>query len=391
MKVLVADDSRTMRKIYRSILSSAGYAEGEILEAEKGEQIISMIGTPQSGIDLLVTDWDLPEMDGLTLLRHIARVRSLGDVGVFFVINDPQRSVAQAAVRLGARGFVVRPFQDDDLRNQIRAAGTTLEAQRTKQASGLFRAIALAAREESELPFLLHLPSRVIAEVLARSRSDRHAPGSTILRAGDRVNDLHLLTSGEADVVDPAEPAAPRVIGAGESFAELALMKEVPSRMTIRARTPVEVARIPRRAVEVLAVRHAELRDYLASRATGVPGATSARQGSSSRVGLNGSLRSLAFADVVQFLHTSGKTGVLSLVQDGERAEIHFEDGQVRHARTGVLDGEQAFFQVALWKQGTFSFEASDRIRAVTLRQPTMTLLMEAMRLADEAERAVAH
>src|SRR5687767_5790374 len=193
MKVLIADDSRMMRKIYRSILTRAGYAEGEILEADHGVQIVSLLAIPQSGIDLVVADWDLPEMDGLALLGHLAKVRSLGDVGVLFVINAPQRAKAQEAVRLGARGFVERPFQDQDLLDQIRAAGTKLEAQRTKHASGLFRAIALAAREESELPFLIHLPSRVISEVLARSRSDRHVPGSTILRAGERVNDLHLL------------------------------------------------------------------------------------------------------------------------------------------------------------------------------------------------------
>src|SRR5687768_6001151 len=107
MKVLVADDSRTMRKIYRSILTCSGYAEGEILEAERGEQVISLLGTPQLGIDLVVADWDLPGMDGLALLSHVAKVRSLGDVGVLFVVNAPQRPKAQEALRLGARGFVV--------------------------------------------------------------------------------------------------------------------------------------------------------------------------------------------------------------------------------------------------------------------------------------------
>jgi hypothetical protein len=251
--------------------------------------------------------------------------------------------------------------------------------------------VALAAREESELPFLIHLPSRVISEVLARSRSDRHVPGSTILRAGERVNDLHILSSGEAEVIDPAQPTSPRVIGAGESFAEVALMKDVPSPVTIRARTPVEIVRVPRPAVEVLAARHAELRAYLASRVTGGSRPASPRNGSSSKIELNGNLKSLAFADVVQFLQTSGKTGVLSLVEGANRAEIHFDAGEVRHARTGNLEGEKAFYQVALWKQGRFSFEASESVHVVTIRQPTMTLLMEAMRLADEAERALAH
>jgi two-component system chemotaxis response regulator CheY len=385
MKVLIADDSRTMRKIYHSILTRAGYAEGEILEAERGEQIVSLLGTPQSGVDLVVADWDLPGMDGLALLGHVAKVRSLGDVGVLFVINAPQRPKAQEAVRLGARGFVVRPFQDEDLRDQIRAAGTTLESQRTKHASGLFRAIALGAREESELPFLVHLPSRVISEVFGRAQYDRHAAGSTILRAGERVTDLYVLTSGEVEVVDPAQPAAPRVIGAGECFAELSLMKGLPSPVTIKARTPVQVARVARAAVEELAARHSELRAYLASRATGASPPAAPRNVSSSHIGLSGSLKSLAFADVVQFLQSSGKSGVLSLEEGQDRAEIHFDSGEVRHARTRALEGDKAFYQAALWKQGSFSFDATAGAHAATIRQPTMTLLMEAMRLADEA------
>lgn len=380
-----------MRKIYRSILTRAGYAEGEILEADHGVQIISLLAIPQSGVDLVVADWDLPEMDGLALLGHVAKVRSLGDVGVLFVVNASQRAKAREAVRLGARGFVERPFQDEDLLDRIRAAGTALEAQRTRHASGLIRAIALSAREESELPFLIHLPSRVISAVLGSSRSDRHVPGSTILRAGERVNDLHILTSGEAEIIDPAQSSGTRVIGAGESFAELALMKEMPSPMTIRARTPVEVARVPRGALESLAARHPELRAYLASRVIAGSKPASPGTDSSSRIELNGNLKSLAFADVVQFLQSSGKSGVLSLAEGANRAEIHFDAGEVRHARTGALEGEKAFYQVALWKQGRFSFEASDVAHAVTIRQPTMTLLMEALRLADEAARAVAH
>jgi len=65
--------------------------------------------------------------------------------------------------------------------------------------------------------------------------------------------------------------------------------------------------------------------------------------------------------------------------------EIHFDAGEVRHAETRALEGDEAFYQAALWKQGSFSFDATSEAHAVTIRQPTMTLLVEAMRLADEA------
>jgi CRP-like cAMP-binding protein len=238
-----------------------------------------------------------------------------------------------------------------------------------------------------ELPFLIHLPSRVISEFLSLSTTVRHAAGSTLLLAGDRVSDLHVLTSGEVEVIDPARPSASQILGAGECFAELALMKECPSPVTVRARTPVAVARLPRQAFENLAGRHAELRSYLGLRVTRASQPPVPLIGSSGTVGLSGSLKSLAFADVIQFLQVSGKTGVLSLEKGAQKAEVHFENGDVRHARSGSLEGEKAFYQLALWKDGAFSFDATPAGHGATIRLPTMTLLMEAMRLADEAEK----
>src|SRR6516162_11706830 len=98
MKVLVADDSRTMRRIYRSILINVGYSQAEIAEAEKGSDVLSWMAVPERGIDLVIADWDLPGMEGLALLNEVAKVRSLQDVGIIFVINADQRPLARKAV-----------------------------------------------------------------------------------------------------------------------------------------------------------------------------------------------------------------------------------------------------------------------------------------------------
>ena len=386
MRVLIADDSRTMRRIYRSILSRVGYSEAEIVEVERGEDVVSRLATPESGIDLVIADWDLPGMDGLTLLDQVSRVRSLQDVGIVFIVNAAQRPQAKEAVQRGARAFVTRPFQEEDLREKIRAAGTMLETQRTKHASGVFRAMVTSVREEAELPFLIHLPSKLISEFLKLSRKERHAAGSTLLRKGEKVTDLHVLTAGEVEVIDPGRPSAVEVLGAGECFAEWAFLKEEPSPVTVRARTQLELALLDRAALEGLARRHPELGQYLAARAARRP-AVSREATSSSTTEITGNLKTLAFSEVIQFLQAAGKTGILILEKGSVSAQIHFEGGEVRHARAGDVEGEQAFYQVALWPAGTFSFCKTPASHPGTIRLPTMTLLMEAMRLADEAKK----
>ena len=102
---------------------------------------------------------------------------------------------------------------------------------------------------------------------------------------------------------------------------------------------------------------------------------------------ISGNLKSLAFGDVIQFLQAAGKSGILMLQNPSKTGEVHFRGGEVEHASCADLEGERAFYQIALWTEGSFSFSKSPGTAPRSIQLPTMTLLMEAMRLADEAQK----
>jgi two-component system, chemotaxis family, chemotaxis protein CheY len=106
MKILVADDSRAMRMIVIRTLRQAGYAGHDIIEAENGKEGLET-ATGQ-GVDLILSDWNMPEMTGIEFLRAL---RASGVKTPFCFVtsegSDEMREQAQAA---GAVGLIAKPF-----------------------------------------------------------------------------------------------------------------------------------------------------------------------------------------------------------------------------------------------------------------------------------------
>lgn len=97
-----------------------------------------------------------------------------------------------------------------------------------------------------------------------------------------------------------------------------------------------------------------------------------------------GSLKELPLPDIIQLVSVSGKTGMFSLSGDYSEGEIFLRDGQIVHARTGKLEGEEAVFEMAIWQEGEFVFQAGEVAPKVTVRKSNTNLLMEAARRIDE-------
>ncbi|MDA8225707.1 MAG: chemotaxis response regulator CheY [Betaproteobacteria bacterium] len=106
MKFLVVDDFSTMRRIVRNLLKELGYSNVE--EAEDGAIALSML---KSGhFEFVVTDWNMPNMDGLTLLQNIRADASLSHLPVLMVTAEAKKENIIAAAQAGANGYVVKPF-----------------------------------------------------------------------------------------------------------------------------------------------------------------------------------------------------------------------------------------------------------------------------------------
>lgn len=106
MKFLVVDDFSTMRRIVRNLLKELGYTNVD--EAEDGVQALSKLKSDK--YDFVVSDWNMPNMDGLTMLKNIRADEALSKLPVLMVTAEAKRENIIEAAKAGASGYVVKPF-----------------------------------------------------------------------------------------------------------------------------------------------------------------------------------------------------------------------------------------------------------------------------------------
>ena len=117
MRILVVDDFSTMRRIVRNLLVELGFSNPLIQEADDGENAIAMLrSTP---FDLVVTDWNMPNMTGIDLLRAIRAEASLKGMPVLMVTAENNRDQIIAAAQAGVNGYIVKPFTAVTLKEKL--------------------------------------------------------------------------------------------------------------------------------------------------------------------------------------------------------------------------------------------------------------------------------
>ena len=106
LKFLVVDDFSTMRRIVRNLLKELGYANAD--EAEDGAVALQRLKA--GGIDFVVTDWNMPNMDGLALLQAVRADPNLKHLPVLMITAEAKRENIIQAAQAGASGYIVKPF-----------------------------------------------------------------------------------------------------------------------------------------------------------------------------------------------------------------------------------------------------------------------------------------
>ena len=105
-KFLVVDDFSTMRRIVRNLLKELGYTNVD--EAEDGSMALAKLRAEK--FDFVVSDWNMPVMDGLTMLQNIRADPNLAKLPVLMVTAEAKKENIIAAAQAGASGYVVKPF-----------------------------------------------------------------------------------------------------------------------------------------------------------------------------------------------------------------------------------------------------------------------------------------
>jgi two-component system chemotaxis response regulator CheY len=115
--VLVVDDSAAIRKILQRVLRQTGMAINTIHEAGNGEEALAFLQT--HSVALVLSDINMPKMDGLQLLAALKTSERLGRVPVVMITTEGGEAKVAEAVRLGAAGYVRKPFTADQIKEKL--------------------------------------------------------------------------------------------------------------------------------------------------------------------------------------------------------------------------------------------------------------------------------
>jgi two-component system chemotaxis response regulator CheY len=119
-KVLVVDDSRTIRTIIRRILIELGY---EACEAGNGIEALRVIETEGDAVKLVLADWNMPEMNGLDLLKQLRQDPALAYLKIMMVTTETEMDHMASALEAGADEYVMKPFTKDILVEKLEYIG----------------------------------------------------------------------------------------------------------------------------------------------------------------------------------------------------------------------------------------------------------------------------
>ena len=113
-KILIVEDSRSMRRIVRAALEHDGY---QVAESEDGRQALTALRevTPH----LIITDVNMPEVDGISLVREIRRLPAFRFTPVLILTTEAGEDVRESGRAAGATGWIVKPFDPDQLRQVV--------------------------------------------------------------------------------------------------------------------------------------------------------------------------------------------------------------------------------------------------------------------------------
>ncbi len=118
MKILLVDDSSTMRRIQSNTLTSLGYAD--LVQAEDGADALKKL-REHPDVKLVLLDWNMPNMNGLDCLKAIKADPTTKAIPVMMVTSEAEKSKIIEAVQAGASNYLVKPFDADSLKAKITA------------------------------------------------------------------------------------------------------------------------------------------------------------------------------------------------------------------------------------------------------------------------------
>lgn len=117
IETLIVDDQRSTRQLVRSCLIELGFKR--IHECQDGQQALILLQTAR--VHLIISDLNMPNLDGLGLLRAVRRHPSIGKTAFVMLTGKADTNLVQEAVKLGVNNYIVKPFTIDTLKKKVEA------------------------------------------------------------------------------------------------------------------------------------------------------------------------------------------------------------------------------------------------------------------------------
>jgi two-component system, chemotaxis family, chemotaxis protein CheY len=116
-KILILDDMLTMRKIVKNTLKGLGYLE--VQEAADGNQGWELLQVPNAGIQLIISDWNMPNCTGLELLKRVRGDARFASIPFVLLTAEAEAHQVKDALTSGVSGYVIKPFTPDSLKDKL--------------------------------------------------------------------------------------------------------------------------------------------------------------------------------------------------------------------------------------------------------------------------------
>lgn len=117
--VLIVDDSSSMRAVIKRTIKVSGFNVGEYFEAGDGREALEILSN--KWVDLVLSDINMPNMNGLELIAEMKKNELLGSIPVVLVTTEGSEKMIEESIRLGAKKYIKKPFFPEDIKNTLRS------------------------------------------------------------------------------------------------------------------------------------------------------------------------------------------------------------------------------------------------------------------------------
>jgi two-component system, chemotaxis family, chemotaxis protein CheY len=115
--VLIVDDSAPMRAVIKKVVKASGFNVGRILEASDGREAIKLLNS--EWLDLVLTDYNMPDMDGLELLEYMQKDETFQSIPVVMITTEGSKRRVDEFLEKGAMAYIKKPFAPEDIKQKL--------------------------------------------------------------------------------------------------------------------------------------------------------------------------------------------------------------------------------------------------------------------------------